>query len=253
MRTIIGNIIKGNTLFSFFKKNDAIAVGVSGGKDSLILLLALHILIEKMNVEHKMHIKLKGFIVSLGFRKINYSSIIKWAKKNKIELEILDSNIVQILNQKKEKGLIQCSFCSRMKKAVLIKAIKKQKYNKLAFGHHLDDVIETYIINILNQGRIAAFKPITYLTNNKIWLIRPMILTRVKDIIKATKRNKIPIIKNICPNEKTTQRSYVRQMMNKMYLNRKYWPNAYVNIARSILNKENSYLLFNDIKEKNKV
>ena len=249
MRTIIGNIIKANALFNFFKKNDYIAVGVSGGKDSLVLLLALHILIKKMNAHQKTNIKLKGFIVTLGFKKINYSPVLNWAKKNNISIEVLDSNIAQILEQKKENGLIQCSFCSRMKKAILIKTIKKQKCNKLAFGHHLDDAIETYILNILNQGRIATFKPVTYLDNNKIWLIRPMILTMVRDIIKATKRNKIPIIKNICPNEKNTQRTYIRKIVSKIYSNKKYWPNAYINIARSILTKKNSYLLFNDIKE----
>ncbi len=251
MRTIIGDIIKGNNLFHFFEKNDYIAVGVSGGKDSLILLLALHILINKLNTTKRMHIKLIGFIVSLGFKQINYSPIIKWAKHNNIDLEVLHSNIAQILSQKKEKGMLQCSFCSRMKKAILIKAMKKQKCNKLALGHHLDDVIETYILNILNQGRIATFKPKTYLDNNKIWLIRPMILSRVKNIIKAIKRNKIPIIKNVCPNEKTTQRTYVRKNISKIYSN-KHWPNAYVNVARSILTKDNSYLLFNDINQKNK-
>lgn len=246
MRIIIGNIIRANNIFKMIKKNDRIAVGVSGGKDSLILLLALNYYCQKINKEKKWNLKVKGFHVSLGFKKINYSKLIKWAKINKIDLQILDSNVAEVLLSKKEKGRIQCSLCAKMKKAILVREMKKQKFNKLALGHHADDAIETYFMNMLNEARLATLRPINYLDRNKIWMIRPLILCREKEIERLSKKFALPVINNMCPNEKLTQRAYIKDFINTNFYNSKQWPNAYVNIIRSFLNKDNSYMWFDE-------
>ncbi|MCQ3907445.1 MAG: hypothetical protein MJ219_01485 [Mycoplasmoidaceae bacterium] len=83
-------------------------------------------------------------------------------------MEILDSNIAEVLSEKTEKGKIQCSLCSKMKKAILVRAMKEQKFNKLALGHHADDAIETFFMNMLNESRLATLRPISYLDRNKV-------------------------------------------------------------------------------------
>lgn len=248
MRIIIGNIIRANKLFNMIKKNDHIAVGVSGGKDSLILLKTLDTYCKKLNKEKKWKLKVKGFHVALNFKKVNYSKLTKWAKQNNLDLQIIDSDIAKALLSKKEKGRIQCSLCSKMKKAVLIREMKKQKFNKLALGHHADDAIETLFMNILNESRVATLRPISYLDRNKIYQIRPMILCREKEVIRLSKKLKLPIISNLCPVERITQRTYIKEFIENNFYNSKHWPNAYVNIIRSLLNKDGAYLWFDDLK-----
>ncbi|XQP55932.1 MAG: tRNA lysidine(34) synthetase [Mycoplasmoidaceae bacterium] len=246
MRIVIGNIIRANSIFHMIKKGDHIAVGVSGGKDSLVLLKSLDILAKKLNKESNWNLKVKGFHVALGFKKVNYAKLTKFAKANNIDLEILDSNIAEVLNVKKEHNKIQCSLCAKMKKAILIKAMKAQKFNKLALGHHADDAIETFFMNMLNESRLATLKPVNYLDRNKVWLIRPLILCREKEIEKVAKKYKFPVINNLCPNEKITQRTEIKNFINKNFYDTKKWPNAYVNIFRSFLNKEGSYIWFDE-------
>lgn len=249
MRIIIGNIIRANKLFNMINKNDHIAVGVSGGKDSLVLLKALDTYCKKLNKENNWKIKVKGFHVDLNFKKINYSKLKRWAKSNDIDLEILDSDVAKVLNLKKEKGKVQCSLCSKMKKAILIREMKKQKFNKLALGHHADDAIETFFLNMLNESRLATLRPISYLDRNKVYQIRPLILCREKEVIRVAKKYSLPIISNMCPNEKSTQRSYIREFIEKNFYMSKNWPNAYVNIVRSFLNEEGSYFWFDEKKK----
>lgn len=259
MRVIIGNIIRANSIFKMIKKNDHIAVGISGGKDSLVLFKALDIFCKKINQQKHWNLKVKGFHVSLGFKKINYSKLIKFAKANDLDLEIIKSNVAEVLLAKKEHGKIQCSLCAKMKKAILVKAMKEQKFNKLALGHHADDAIETFFMNMLNESRLATLRPISYLDRNKIWLIRPLILSRENEIQKVANRYKMPVINNMCPNEKITQRSFVKDFINENFYESKHWPNAYVNIFRSFLNKDGSYLWFDEdfdqklIKSHNKI
>lgn len=250
MRVIIGNIIRANSMFNMIRKNDHIAVGVSGGKDSLVLLQALDIYCKKLNKTLNWNLKVKGFHVSLGFKKVNYSKLIKWAKQNKIDLEIIDSNVAEVLGKKKEKGKIQCSLCSKMKKAILVRTMKEQNFNKLALGHHADDAVETFFMNMLNESRLATLKPAAYLDRNKIWQIRPLILCREKELIRISKKLSLPIIKNMCPNEKFTQRTYMKEFIENNFYSNPSWPNAYVNIIRSFTNKENAYMFFDDIKIK---
>lgn len=259
MRIVIGNIIRANSIFHMIKKNDHIAVGVSGGKDSLVLFKALDIFCKKINKQKHWNLKVKGFHVSLGFKKINYTKLIKFAKANDLDLEILDSNVAEILKAKKEHGKIQCSLCAKMKKAIMVKAMKAQGFNKLALGHHADDAIETFFMNMLNESRLSMLRPVSYLDRNKVWMIRPLILCRENEIQKVAEKYKFPIIKNMCPNEKITQRTYIKDFINENFYNNKEWPNAYVNIFRSFLNKDGSYLWTNEgfdkklIKNHNKI
>ncbi len=239
MRIIIGNIIKTNRLYNMIKKNDHIAVGVSGGKDSLVLLKTLDIYCKKLNKEKHWNLKVKGFLVNLNFKKVSYAKLLKWAKANDLRLQVIDSDVADVLKAKKEKGRIQCSLCSKMKKAILIREMKKQHFNKLALGHHADDFIETFFLNMLNEARAEGLNPNSYLDRNKVWQIRPMILCREKEIARVAKKYVMPIITNLCPNTHNTQRTYMKKFIENNFYKSKQWPNAYVNILRSLIKEKN--------------
>ncbi len=235
MRRILGNLLKINKIFpKMLENNDRIAVGLSGGKDSLSLLLALQAFAKKLNRK----ITIKAFLVHLDFNKQeSYQQLENFLQRNKIDYEIITSKISQILNQHKKNNKIKCSFCSRMKKAILVRKALNQKFNKIALAHHLDDAIETLFMNLLNVGRIETFKPITYLSNNKIYLIRPFIFTREKEIIAFNKKQKLPIVLNKCPNNETTQRFLIKQFLKKNFYRNKNWTNSYKSIARAVKEK----------------
>ena len=235
MRRIIGNLIKINKIFpKMLENNDRIAIGLSGGKDSLSLLLALQAFAKKINLK----ITIKAFLVHLDFNKQNsYQKLENFLQQNKIDYEIIRSKISQILDQHKKNDKIKCSFCSRMKKAIIVKRALNQKFNKIAFGHHLDDAIETLFMNLLNVGKIETFKPITYLSNNKIYLIRPFIFTRESEIVAFSKKQKLPIVLNNCPNNETTQRFLIKQFLKKNFYHSSSWTNSYKSIARAVKEK----------------
>ena len=187
--------------------------------------------------------KIKAFHININYVKnINYSNIDEFAKKHNLEIEYIDSDIGDILKQTTNKGKVQCSLCSKMKKAVLIDKIKKQKFNKLAMGHHADDAIETLWLNLLNEGRISTFKPLTYLDRSNVYMIRPLVLAREKDIIRVSKKLKLPVIKNMCPNEHSTQRSEIKEFIETHFYKTKKWKNSYINMLSALYNGENSYL-----------
>ena len=219
MRKILGKLLQINKIFpKMLQNNDRIAIGLSGGKDSLSLLLALQAFVKKLNLK----ITFKAFLIDLDFNdQENYRKLKDFLRKKKINFEIIKSKIRQILEQHKKHGKIKCSFCSRMKKAILVKKALDQNFNKIAFGHHLDDAIETLFMNLLNAGKIETFKAITYLSNNKIYLIRPFIFTHEKEIITFSKKQKLPIITNKCPNNNTTQRFVIKQFLKKNFYRNK--------------------------------
>lgn len=219
MRKILGDILQINKIFpKMLENNDRIAIGLSGGKDSLTLLLALQAFAKKINYK----ITIKAFLVDLDFNKQeNYQQLKDFLQQKKIDYEIIKSRISQILDQHKKHDKIKCSFCSRMKKAILVKKALSQKFNKIALGHHLDDAIETLFMNFLNAGKIETFKPITYLSHNKIYLIRPFIFTKEREIVAFSKKQKLPIVINKCPNNDTTQRFFMKQFLKKTFYHSK--------------------------------
>ncbi len=249
MRRLIGSIIKAQQLFNLFEKNDRILIGVSGGKDSSLLLYALNLYVNKIN-KKKWNIKIFAAHVNLHFYQTNYQPYLNWLNENKLNVQFIDSNVSEVLELKKKNNKIACSLCSKMKKAILIKEAKKLNCNKVAMAHHFDDAIETLFLNLLNEGRIATFKPKSHLSREKIILIRPFVLTNESTIIQLQKKLNIPVIKNQCPNEKMTQRTYLKEFIQKNFYENKLFPNAYLNLRNSLINGKNSELWFVNDKSK---
>ena len=249
MRKIVGNIIKANKIFNMISNGDRICVGISGGKDSMSLLYGLS-LYKKIAAKEGVNFDIVGVHLKLNLCAVDYDSLANYWKQQGIEFYLEDTQMGQILKENMKKGKIQCSLCSKMKKAILIDCAKKYHCNKVAMGHHADDAIETLFLNLINEGRIATFKPKMYLDRTKIWFIRPLITCREKDIINESKHLKMPILPCGCPMEGFTQRDSMKIFLKTQFYNNKKWKAAYKNFYIALMNgKECDLWFINDNNE----
>ena len=234
LKRILGCIKKADNDYHLFENGDKIAIGVSGGKDSMLLLNALtHY---KKMLEKEKSIELVAIHVDLGFPNTNLDALKEYANSVNVPLVIVPSDIASMLNEHKENnGRLPCSICSRMRKAVINKAAIDNGCNKVAFAHHGDDAIETLVMNAIYGGRIATFAPKMHLDKTNLTFIRPLIYAREKEIIRVTNKMGIPVIKSTCPNDSQTMRQEIKNMLKKLY--RKY-PSARDNFLLMLHNKE---------------
>ncbi len=209
MKKILGAMRKACEEFDMIQAGDRIAVGVSGGKDSMLLLYAMGL--------YKKYIRKAytfiGLTVDLGFSAFNAAGIAAFADSIGVELHIEKTNIAQIVFEtRKEKN--PCALCSKMRKGAFYAAAKQLGCNKAAFAHNLEDVLETLLMGLLFEGRLNTFAPVTYLSRTDITLIRPFIYLEEKEILGALRRGDIPVYKNPCPADGFTKRAEVHTLLN---------------------------------------
>lgn len=208
MKKIIGEISRACKKYSLIEDGDKIAVGLSGGKDSLVLLYALS--------EYQKHSKEKFQLIAITIDQTNgqtnFQPLLDFCKKIGVELTIVPSQIFDVVfNVRKEKN--PCSLCAKMRRGALNGEAKKLGCNKVALAHHCDDLIETFFLSLIYEGRLSTFKPKTYLSNVDITAIRPLIFTSEKCIINSSKN--LPIIKNICPANHKTKREEIKLFLQE--------------------------------------
>ena len=229
-KLLMSKINKAILDFQMLEDNDYIAVGLSGGKDSLVLIHTL----AKLKEYSKISFNLIAIHLDLGFPKEDFSLILDFLKELKVECQIVKTEIYQILQKNlTNDGHLPCSLCSKFKKALVIEEATKLKYNKVAFAHHGDDAIETIVLNALYGGRLATFRPKMYLTRSKMTFIRPLIYVREKEISNYANINKLPVLISSCPNDGNTKRAEVKELLNKLYLK---YPDAYHNLLIMLSN-----------------
>lgn len=250
MRTILGNIIQANKIFKMIQNGDRIAVGVSGGKDSMCLLYALSLYKKRLKEKMDWDIEIVGIHLKMNLCAIDYEPIIEYWKKQNVKFVIVPTKMGEILRENMKKQKIQCSLCSKMKKAILIDEAKKYNCNKIAMGHHADDAIETLFMNMINEGRIATFKPITYLDRSNMTFIRPLILARENDLRKSARRLNIPVVPCGCPMEGFTSRDSMKDFLQSKIYNIPKTKVAYNNFLIALMNGKNSDLWFIDENDK---
>ena len=235
MKKLLAQIRKADQMFSLVEDGDKIAIGLSGGKDSSLLLYAMylyHFLFE--NTYHK-SFELVGIHIDLNFGEEDIRSLLDWFAQYPIEIYCEKSKIRDILELNLHNGRIDCSLCSTLKKGAVIKAAKKLGCNKVAFAHHGDDAVETLIMNMIYGGRIATFDPKMYLDHSDTTFIRPFCLSFESDIAKACRQLEIPTIKSGCPNDGYTKRQDIKEMLHRIYHE---YPQAKENFLLSLYNKE---------------
>ncbi|MCX7883866.1 MAG: tRNA 2-thiocytidine biosynthesis TtcA family protein [Caloramator sp.] len=211
MKQILGRMRRAIQDFNMIQDNDKIAVGLSGGKDSMLLLYALK-QYQRFSPEK---FELSAITINLGFDNYNPEELIKYCKDIDVPYNIVDTQIGKIIFEaRKEKN--PCSLCANMRKGALNNAAKAMGYNKVAYAHHSDDVVETFLMSLFFEGRINTFSPVVHLDKKDIYLIRPFVYVEEIDIYGEIKKLKLPIVKNPCPANGNTNRQYFKNFIKNM-------------------------------------
>ncbi len=196
--------------YHMISEGDRIAVGVSGGKDSVVLLRLLAGLRSYFNKPFT----LEAITIDMGLG-MDYSPMEELCRELDVPYHIIKTEIAPIIfEHRKEKN--PCSMCAKMRRGALNQAILDLSFNKLALGHHYDDAVETFVMSLLFEGRISCFQPVTDLDRTGIVQIRPMLYIHEKTVDNFAKRMELPIIENRCPVDKTTKREEVKQLIYEL-------------------------------------
>lgn len=199
--------------YEMIKEGDRIAIGVSGGKDSVALLAGMANL--RRFYPEKFDIIAITLDPRFGGTDGDYSEIEELCKKLGVEYVIKRTQLAEVIfNIRKESN--PCSLCARMRRGALHDAAKEHGCNKIALGHHLDDLAETFIMNLFNGGTLDCFMPVTYLSRKDIYMIRPMIFARESDCARVVRKENLPIVKSKCPADGTTERQEVKEMLSAL-------------------------------------
>ncbi len=197
--------------YGMISPGDRIAVGVSGGKDSLALLCAL----AEMRRFYPNPYEIVAITVDMGFEGSDFSPLEAFCQALGIEYRIKKTNLAEIVfDIRKESN--PCALCARMRRGMLHDIAKEMGCNKLALGHHYDDVLETFMMNLCNEGRLGTFMPVTYLDRKDITVIRPLVLTKESEIASFVAGNALPVVKSLCPEDKMTDREMYKQLLDSL-------------------------------------
>ena len=202
--------------YDMIEENDVIAVGVSGGKDSLALLETL----SAMRRFYPKKYELKAITVDMGFEGADFSPLKTFCDKLDVDFHICKTEIAKIIFDIRHESN-PCSLCARMRRGSLHTAATELGCCKVALGHHFDDAVETFMMNLFFEGRIGCFSPVTYLSNRKIKLIRPLIYAEERDVSYFARRRELPIVKNPCPEDHNTERENMKKLLQSLERNSK--------------------------------
>ena len=209
MKRTLGHLRRADEEYNMIQKGDTVAVGVSGGKDSMALVKAMSMYKDFA----KQKFDVVAVTVDLGFDGYDVQPIADFCKSLNVPFTCVKTQIGRIIfDERKEKN--PCSLCSKLRKGALFTELKRQGINKCAFGHHRDDCIETLLMSMLYEGRIRTFKPVTHLSRMDVTLIRPLVYLAEHEIISAVKRHGIPVVKSPCPACGTTKRQETKELLS---------------------------------------
>ena len=211
MKRMLSFVRRGVDDYGMIDEGDRIAVGISGGKDSLALLATL----AALRRFYPKRFEIAAITIDMGFEGGDFTPIEEFCRSLDVEYKIVRTEIAKIIfDVRKEPN--PCSLCARMRRGSLHAAAQELGCNKVALGHHYDDAIETFIMNLFFEGRLGCFSPVTYLSNRKITLIRPLIYSQEKDVNYFARRQTLPVIKSLCPEDKATERENIKNLLSTL-------------------------------------
>lgn len=197
--------------YNMIEEKDRIAVGISGGKDSLTLLYALH----GLKRFYPLPFEIYAVTVDLGFENLNLRQIKELCASLEIEYTIVKTDIAQVIfEERREEN--PCSLCAKMRKGALNQAIREIGCNKVAYAHHKDDVVETMLMSLIFEGRFHTFAPVTYLDRMELTVIRPLMYMNEADVIGFVHKYNVPVVKSPCPADGHTKREYVKNLLKSL-------------------------------------
>ena len=210
MQKLMGLVRRCVDDYHMIEEGDRIAVGVSGGKDSLALLVLLAGLREYFNKPYE----LEAITIDMGLG-MDYSQVAALCEEWNVPYTVVKTEIAPIIfDHRKEKN--PCSMCAKMRRGALNQAILDKGFNKLALGHHYDDAVETFLMSLLFEARISCFQPVTHLDRTDVTQIRPMLYLEEKDIRAFAEKQGLPIVHNECPADHHTKREEVKDLIREL-------------------------------------
>lgn len=196
--------------FNLINDDDKIAVGISGGKDSLTLLYGL----AKLRRFYPKKFDLEAITVDVGFD-MDFAAVKQFCDDLEVNYTVIHTDIKKIVfDDRKETN--PCSLCAKMRKGALNDAIKALNCNKVAYAHHKDDVVETMLLSLIYEGRFHTFQPLTYLDRTELYVIRPLLFVPEADVIGFVNKYDLPVVKSKCPVDGYTKREYVKDLLKTL-------------------------------------
>ncbi len=197
--------------YNMIDDGDRIAVGISGGKDSLTLLEVL----SELRRFYPKRFDIVAITVDMGFDGADWSMVSEFCRRLKVEYRVVKTDIAKIIfDVRKEKN--PCSLCAKMRRGSLHAEAVAAGCNKVALGHHYDDAVETFMMNLFFEGRLGCFSPKSYLSNRQITLIRPMLYATEKDVLYFTGKRSLPIVTSLCPEDHATERENMKKLLSEL-------------------------------------
>ena len=197
--------------YNMIADGDKIAIGISGGKDSLTLLYAL----AGLRKFYPKKYDLVAISVDLGIAEINMSDVQKLCEKLEVPLTLISTQIGPIIFEERKESS-PCSLCAKMRKGALNEAAIYLGCNKVAYAHHMDDIIETMFLSMIYEGKFYTFPPVTKLDKTNLTVIRPLMYVLEADVIGFKNKYELPVVKNLCPADGYTRREYTKQLIRQI-------------------------------------
>lgn len=213
LQQVLSYVRKAVDDYHMIEDGDKIAVGISGGKDSLTMLYALN----GLKRFYPKKFEIYAVTVDLGFKNLNLDRIKALCNDLGVEYTIIKTDIADIVFQQRKESN-PCSLCAKMRKGALNEAIKKAGCNKVAYAHHKDDVVETMLMSLIFEGRFHTFSPVTYLDRMQLTVIRPLLYMNEADVIGFVNKYSVPVVKSPCPADGNTKREYVKNLLRTLNL-----------------------------------
>lgn len=213
LQQVLSYVRKAVDDYHMIEEGDKIAIGISGGKDSLTMLYALH----GLRRFYPKHFDIYAVTVDLGFDNLNLEKIKELCESLEVEYTIVKTDIAHIIFEERKESN-PCSLCAKMRKGALNDAIKAAGCNKVAYAHHKDDVVETMLMSLIYEGRFHTFSPVTYLDRMDLTVIRPLMYMNEVDVIGFVNKYEVPVVKSPCPADGHTKREYIKNLLRQLNL-----------------------------------
>ena len=211
MQKMMGLMRKCIDDYHMISPGDKIAVGVSGGKDSLTLLTVL----AALRSYYPVPFELTAITIDMGLSGMDFSLVERYCKELNVGYFCKKTEIGPIIfDYRKEKN--PCSMCAKMRRGALNDTIRELGFSKIALGHHFDDAVETFLMSLLYEGRIGCFEPVTYLSRSGVTQIRPMLYVGEKAIAHFAESQNLPVVRNVCPADKHTKRQEIKELISSL-------------------------------------
>jgi tRNA(Ile)-lysidine synthase TilS/MesJ len=230
VKTLLTKLKRADRDYRLIEDGDVIAVGISGGKDSTLLLYALD---TYRKISPKTFTVI-GVHLNLNFGEEDFTPIMEFFASVNIALHVVQTDVAQRLEtHKTADGRVPCSLCSRFKKAAVIAEAKKHGATKVAFAHHADDAVETLMLNLIYGGKVNTFEPKMLLSESNMTFIRPFIYLHESEIIANVEQLSLPIIRSGCPMDGHTQRESMKELLTELYAK---YPQSKGNLLKALHN-----------------